>query len=126
MCCLFASMSAFNFDATVATKQIVLRRERELRQHYFEQIDGENSPRRIPFLSNEVTIGRTEKATIRLSSIRASRLHATLTRHDNDFVIQDNDSNNGVFLNGVKIYSATLRDGDIVQVADCAFVYREG
>ena len=38
----------------------------------------------------------------------------------------DNDSHNGVFLNGVKVYSAVLRDGDVIQVADSIFVYSEG
>jgi pSer/pThr/pTyr-binding forkhead associated (FHA) protein len=37
----------------------------------------------------------------------------------------DNDSHNGVFLNGVKIHSAVLRDGDVVQVADSIFIYSE-
>jgi pSer/pThr/pTyr-binding forkhead associated (FHA) protein len=37
----------------------------------------------------------------------------------------DNDSRNGVFLNGVKVHSAVLRDGDVIQVADSVFVYHE-
>jgi pSer/pThr/pTyr-binding forkhead associated (FHA) protein len=40
-------------------------------------------------------------------------------------VLADNDSENGVFLNGVKIHSAVLRDGDVIQMADNVFVYHE-
>ena len=40
-------------------------------------------------------------------------------------VLQDNDSHNGVYLNGVKVYSAVLREGDVIQVADSVFVYHE-
>jgi len=119
-------MSTSRFDATIATKMIVLRRERELRQHFFEQFEGESSPRRIVLDADETIIGRADNAAILIPSKRASRHHATLTRRGTDFVVQDNDSHNGVFLNGVKIYSAILRDGDIIQIADCAFVYREG
>lgn len=124
-------MSTLNFDATIATRMIVLRRERlrrehELRQHCLEQIEGERAPRRIPLEGTEIVIGRSETATIPLSSKRASREHALLTRRGTEFVVRDNDSQNGVHLNGVKIYSAVLRDGDIIQIADCTFVYREG
>ncbi|MDB6024726.1 MAG: hypothetical protein JWM68_949 [Verrucomicrobiales bacterium] len=119
-------MSTSQFDATVATRMIVLRRERELRQHYFEQIEGEASPRRVPLDGEQMIIGRAEDAAIAVPSKRASRHHAILTRLGTDFVVTDNDSFNGVFLNGVKIYSAILRDGDIIQIADCSFVYREG
>ncbi len=126
MCGAFAHMSTSKFDATVATKMIVLRKEREVRHHALEQFEGEGAPRRILLQSDEITLGRADNAMIRISSKRASRVHATLTRRGTDFVVQDNDSHNGVFLNGVKIYSAILRDGDIIQIADCAFVYREG
>ena len=119
-------MSTPKSDATDATKTIARRRERDVRYHSLEQFEGEGAPRRFLLESNEMKIGRAENVTIRIGSKLASRLHATLTRRGTDFVVQDNDSHNGVFLNGVKIYSAILRDGDIIQIADCAFVYREG
>jgi pSer/pThr/pTyr-binding forkhead associated (FHA) protein len=124
-------MNTSRFDATMATKMIVLRRERlrrerELRQHCLEQIEGARAPRRIPLEGDEIILGRAEDASICISSPRASRHHATLTRRGTDFVVKDNDSHNGVFLNGVEIFSAILRDGDIIQIADCTFVYREG
>jgi pSer/pThr/pTyr-binding forkhead associated (FHA) protein len=43
-----------------------------------------------------------------------------------DCVIFDNDSHNGVFLNGVKVHSAVLRDGDAILVGDNEFIYGEG
>jgi pSer/pThr/pTyr-binding forkhead associated (FHA) protein len=42
-----------------------------------------------------------------------------------DCVLVDNDSHNGVILNGVKVHSAVLRDGDVIQAADNVFVYHE-
>jgi pSer/pThr/pTyr-binding forkhead associated (FHA) protein len=60
-----------------------------------------------------------------LSSKRASRLHALLRRRGHDCMLLDNDSHNGVLLNGVKVHSAVLRDGDVIQVADSIFVYSE-
>ena len=49
-----------------------------------------------------------------------------MTLRGTDCVFFDNDSHNGIFLNGVKIHSAVLRDGDVIQAADSTFVYYEG
>ncbi len=119
-------MTTSSFDTTIATRLIVHRRERELRWHFFEQIEGEGAPRKIPLIGTKVLIGREPEAIVSIASKRASLQHARLIRDGGEFTIIDNDSVDGVFLNGVKIHSAVLRDGDIIQIADCAFVYREG
>jgi len=119
-------MSTSRFEATIATKVSVVRSERETRSHSLEQFDGEGAPRRILLESAALVIGRADNAGVRLVSQKASRQHATLGLRGTDFVIRDNDSHNGIFLNGVKIHSAILRDGDVIQIADCAFVFREG
>lgn len=104
----------------------ILRRERDSRPYCLEQFEGEGSPRNMSLDRAEMLIGRGNDCDIRVPSQRASRQHAALTRKGTDYIITDKDSHNGVFLNGVKIHSAVLRDGDIIQLADCAFVYREG
>jgi two-component system, NtrC family, response regulator AtoC len=113
-------------EATIATNMIVLRRDRAPRQHSLEQIEGEGAPRRIALDQAEIWLGRANDADVHVASQRVSRQHASLTRRGAEFVLRDNDSHNGVLLNGVKIHSAVLRDGDVIQVADNAFVYREG
>jgi len=62
-------------------------------------------------------MGRDEAANIRINSPRASRRHAFIRRHEEGFELLDNESRNGILLNGLKVYSAVLRDGDVVQVA---------
>jgi pSer/pThr/pTyr-binding forkhead associated (FHA) protein len=119
-------MSTSRLEATIATNIAVVRREREVRLHYLEQIQGEGSPQRFSLDQPRLVIGRAPDAQIRVASRRASRQHALLTQRATDYVLCDNESHNGVFLNGVKIYSATLREGDVIQVADCTFIYREG
>jgi two-component system response regulator AtoC len=73
-----------------------------------------------------LVIGRSPDAEVYVNSTLASRQHAFLRLHGTDCMIYDNDSHNGVFLNGVKVYSAVLRDGDVIQVAESVFVYSEG
>lgn len=113
-------------DATISTQVVIARMDRDVRPHHLEQIDGEGAPQRIVLDQPEMIIGRAEDAGIRLLSQRASRHHAVLARRGVEYAIRDNDSRNGIFLNGVKVHSAVLRDGDIIQIADCVFTYHEG
>ncbi len=113
-------------EPTLSTCIYTVRRERDIRQHYFESMEEEERPQRILLDRAELVIGRGADADIRIASQRASRQHAFLTRRGTDYLIRDNDSYNGIFLNGLKIHSAVLRDGDVIQLADCGFVYREG
>ena len=119
-------MNTVKANFTLPTNIVVARKERDLRLHYLQQTEGEGAPQRITLEKPEMVIGRSEEADIRLVSERASRQHALLSRLQQDYVIRDNDSRNGVYLNGVKVHSATLRDGDVVQVANSVFIYHEG
>ena len=113
------------FDATISGTARILRRQRDSRRHSLEQFEGDGGPRFIKLEGEETVIGRAPDAQIRLTSKRASRQHAFLRVRGTDCLIFDNDSHNGVFLNGVKVHSAVLRDGDVIQVADSVFVYSE-
>jgi hypothetical protein len=119
-------MSTSKTDATIPTNMVASRKSREVRPHSLKQVDGEGAPQRVTLNKPNLVIGRAEDADIRLPSKRASRQHAFLKREGADYAIQDNDSRNGVYLNGLKIHSAILRDGDVVQVADGVFTYHEG
>ncbi len=119
-------MNTIKAIATLPTDIVVARRERDLRLHFLQQIEGEGAPQRITLERPEVVIGRAADADIRITSDRASLHHAFLSRRQQDYAIRDHDSRNGVFLNGVKVHSAVLRDGDVLQVADTVFIYYEG
>jgi pSer/pThr/pTyr-binding forkhead associated (FHA) protein len=103
-----------------------IRRERRVREHYLEQINGPGMPRRVALEKDEIILGRAQGVDVELPSTMVSRYHALMVRRGPDYVIRDNESQNGVFLNGVKIHSATLREGDVIQAAEFAFIFREG
>jgi pSer/pThr/pTyr-binding forkhead associated (FHA) protein len=113
-------------DLTISSDIRVACRDRELRPHFLDQSEGEGAPRRITLDQGQMVLGRDELAAIRLPTKSASRQHACLTRNGMEYTVRDNDSRNGVYLNGVRIHAAVLRDGDILQVADCVFTYHEG
>lgn len=92
---------------------------------YLEQIQGPGSPAVIKLTATEMVVGRDESSAIVLRSTRISRHHALLKRRADDLCILDLDSQNGLQLNMVRIHSAVLREGDVLQLADFVFVYHE-
>ena len=63
------------------------------------------------------TIGRSPDCDIFLDDVTVSRKHAVLVEQDGDFLIEDQGSLNGTFVNRKRIESATrLESGDEVQI----------
>jgi pSer/pThr/pTyr-binding forkhead associated (FHA) protein/tetratricopeptide (TPR) repeat protein len=80
--------------------------------------DDEGRSTTVPFLRDEVTIGRKEGNTIRLTERNVSRVHARLTRKDDSIVIEDL-SRYGVKVNGHRIDGTTdLKIGDSIEIGD--------
>ncbi|MFO0599735.1 MAG: FHA domain-containing protein [Myxococcaceae bacterium] len=96
------------------------------RPHVFEVKQGPGLGQRFVLDANELIIGRGEKATLTLDSEEVSRQHARLTRTEGEYTVEDLESRNGIVLNGLKVHSAVLRDGDQVQLGDVVLSYREG
>ncbi len=76
-------------------------------------------------LSKVSTIGRGMEATIRLDEITVSREHARLIQDESRGVIlEDLRSGNGTFVNGVKVTSARLQDGDTVAIGESVLTFQ--
>jgi len=69
---------------------------------------------RIPLGENLVTIGRRGESTIVLADPNVSRNHAEIRPHGNGWVLVDLGSTNGTRVNGVRISSHELTEGDEV------------
>jgi pSer/pThr/pTyr-binding forkhead associated (FHA) protein len=77
-------------------------------------------------LSKELNIGRNTDNGICLDKADVSGLHASiLSKGGRDYAVKDENSANGVYINGSKITSETfLRDGDIIQIgADTSLIF---
>lgn len=90
-----------------------------------EQIHGPGAPALYSLKSETTVIGRAVEANIRVNSLQVSRRHMTLTLVGGEHRCEDLRSRNGVYLNGIKIHSAVLREGDNIQVGDVVFIYHE-
>ncbi len=83
--------------------------------------DDEGKTTIVPLIRDEVTIGRKEGNTIRLTDRNVSRSHARLVREDDDrFVVYDLGSDNGTKVNGEPISGAPaiISSGDQLYIGD--------
>jgi pSer/pThr/pTyr-binding forkhead associated (FHA) protein len=63
-----------------------------------------------------ITVGRSPECDIFLDDVTVSRRHALVKQANGGFLIEDQGSLNGTFLNRRRIESAPLEDGDEVQI----------
>ena len=62
------------------------------------------------------TVGRSPDCDIFIDDVTVSRRHALVKRSNDQFLIEDQGSLNGTFLNRRRIESGGLEDGDEVQI----------
>ena len=94
--------------------------------YVFRQVEGPGAPQDIVLRGDQFIIGRSKTSDIVIGSIELSRRHMVLRKEGAEYVIEDLDSQNGVYLNGLRIHSAVLRGGDTIHVGEVAFLYLEG
>jgi len=67
-------------------------------------------------IEDRAVIGRMPECTVQLKEPHASRKHAVIYRHGEDWYIRDLDTRNGTFVNGRKIQDQKLNPGDVVAI----------
>ena len=81
--------------------------------------DDEGHRTVIPFVRDELTIGRHEENVVRLTEKNVSRKHGRLLREEGRFFIEDLGSFTGIRVNGEKIAGKRLlREGDLIQISE--------
>lgn len=73
-----------------------------------------------------VTLGRSTDNDIVIQDVLASRHHASLRLTPLGAEIRDNNSVNGTFVNGVRVGSAILSEGDLVTIGNVDLVFTGG
>ncbi len=81
--------------------------------------DDEGKTTVVPLIRDEITIGRKEGNTIRLTERNVSRRHARIARSNGEVTIEDLGSYNGIRVNNARIAERiALRLSDQVQIGD--------
>jgi pSer/pThr/pTyr-binding forkhead associated (FHA) protein len=81
--------------------------------------DDEGKTTVVPLIRDEITIGRKEGNTIRLTERNVSRRHAKLLKQNGAIFIEDLNSYNGIKVNGNRISGrVAVAEGDRIQIGD--------
>jgi pSer/pThr/pTyr-binding forkhead associated (FHA) protein len=81
--------------------------------------DDEGKTTVVPLIRDEITVGRKEGNTIRLTERNVSRHHARIVRGNGSIAIEDLDSYNGIRVNGSRIKGRQpLTLSDRIQIGD--------
>ena len=66
----------------------------------------------------ETVLGRDPKSTIFLNDMTVSRNHASILFEKGEWIIRDNGSFNGVWVNNKNISTKVLQSGDLIQLGN--------
>ena len=92
---------------------------------YLERYPEAGGPaERIPIWRLPFTIGRSEGADHTIYSGKVSKEHVTIELTGGRYTLRDLDSTNGTFVNGQRVSTHLLDDGDIVHLAHIEFCFR--
>ena len=81
--------------------------------------DDEGKTTVVPLIRDEITIGRKEGNTIRLTERNVSRRHARILKSNGSVYVEDLDSYNGVKVNGLRIQGRVpVTEQDRIQIGD--------
>ena len=73
---------------------------------------------------DSVTIGRNTSCQIVLEHITVSKLHAKIVKTDNEYYIHDNNSTNGIIINGKKVEGKEkLHEKDVIIITNSKLIF---
>lgn len=82
---------------------------------------GNERGRQFPLTGNELRVGRGTDQDVVLTDVATSRKHFSIVKEGNGWKLQDHGSGNGTILNGQRVSTATLKDGDTIEIGQTAF-----
>ena len=76
---------------------------------------------------DRVTIGRHRESDVFLEDLAVSRLHTTINRDPSSgrYIVRDENSANGTYVNGQRVSEQPLNEGDEVQVGQTVLVFHQ-
>ena len=84
-------------------------------------LNGPKSGTQIPLSEGTHTIGRSSSCNVHIQAPGISKLHAEISIENNKLILEDKNSSNGTFVNGVKIKKEIIEMGDQISLFDIVF-----
>jgi hypothetical protein len=98
---------------------------------YLQSLGTTGGPRKFQLTQPDTLVGRAEHAGVRIDESfynweTVSREHAWIRRQGDRIIIEDNDSTNGVYVNGRRTRRNLLKDGWRLEIGGVAFNFYAG
>lgn len=84
----------------------------------FMIISGPKAGLNIPITDETITFGRAPDCTVEIDDPKVSGLHSAMVCQPVGFELKDNNSTNGTYVNGHRITSHYLGDGDAIEIGN--------
>jgi pSer/pThr/pTyr-binding forkhead associated (FHA) protein len=79
--------------------------------------------RLVELSAERVVLGRSRECDVRVADLNVSRRHAEVRDEDGDYILVDLGSTNGTLLNGRRVDTQRLEDGDTITVGSTEIVF---
>jgi len=84
---------------------------------------GTEEATEFPIVQGRLILGRTEDNDLQIDSKFVSRHHAQILTYNQDSILQDLNSTNGVYMKGQRIKKRRLKDGDLFVIGEHELLY---
>ena len=88
-------------------------------------VQSDGTSNRVIQMMDGLTVGRGPSCHLRLQDGNVSRVHARFYRQKGAWIIRDNHSTNGTFVNEEPVTRSVLRHGDKIQVGTTILIFKE-
>lgn len=114
------------FTTTVEMVRVNLAENVPVRERaYLQILSPQERKRLIELGAQDIVIGRSPECDIRFVVENVSRRHARVFFHNEEFMIEDLESTNGLFVNGVKVVRCALRNNDQIELGGVRLLFHE-
>jgi pSer/pThr/pTyr-binding forkhead associated (FHA) protein len=75
---------------------------------------------RLTLAKDRILVGRSAESDVRINHVGVSRSHAAIVSRGGGVFVEDLESSNGTVVNGKRVRSTQLRNGDVVEIGSFA------
>lgn len=91
----------------------------------YHNVQIHDKGRYIP-LPSKADIGRKDGKYLVLNDKKVSGLHCSIEKVNERYILVDNNSTNGTYINGEKVYKKELKEGDKIYISKYIFEFNNG
>ncbi|MEW6669991.1 MAG: FHA domain-containing protein [Thermodesulfobacteriota bacterium] len=121
-----AGEDEFGYSTTVELSRKAFTGEISLSQRgSLEVVSPGEAAKLFELGEEEVVLGRSPECGIHLGVGNVSRRHARVFFRNDEYHLEDLESTNGTYVNGIKVAKCTLRNNDHIEIGGVKILFTE-